>query len=198
MARGGTCMSSNLMHVVEMFRLVKQSLHSLAVSDTKFKQTFSTGAFELQHIELVACLQVRYCTLSVQAEVEHRAVLDAARECTIAFRSGIKFTVAPNWNEASNNSGFQRIEAVVIKSTEVSGAQLVTVAGLRHEVQEIVYTGSEEPHRSVRATGWRPPPRVPHCEERPGAVHSRRDQKCVAGLRSTLKKSFWEFLRRWG
>ena len=69
----------------------------------------------------------------------------------------IKFTVAPSWNEARNNSGFERFEAVVMKSTEVSEAQLVTVAGLRHKVQEIVYTGSEEaasecPRNSVEAT----------------------------------------------
>ena len=25
-------------------------------------------------------------------------------------------------------------------------------------------------------------PRVPYCEERPGAAHSRRDQMCVAGF----------------
>ena len=29
--------------------------------------------------------------------------------------SSIKFAVAPSWNEASNNSGFERIEAVVMK-----------------------------------------------------------------------------------
>ena len=26
-------------------------------------------------------------------------------------------------------------------------------------------------------------PRVPHCEERPGAAHSRRDPACVVGWR---------------
>ena len=44
-------------------------------------------------------------------------------------------------------------------------------------------------------------PRVPHCEERPGAAgaaHSRRDQKCGAGLRSTLRKSFWRVLAMMG
>ena len=34
--------------------------------------------------------------------------------------------------------------------------------------------------------GWRCPrkPRVPHCEEWPGAAHSRRDQMCVCGFRA--------------
>ena len=31
-------------------------------------------------------------------------------------------------------------------------------------------------------------PRVPYCEERPGAAHSRRDQTCVAGFAVSPRK----------
>ena len=38
-------------------------------------------------------------------------------------------------------------------------------------------------------------PRVPYCEERPGAAHSRRDQTCDCGCLSEPRKTAGPILR---
>ena len=75
MARGGSCMSSNLMHVwLRCSDSSAEMAFACSLSDVEVQQTFSPVFFlELQHVELVACLQVRSCTIRVQAEVVHCA-----------------------------------------------------------------------------------------------------------------------------
>ena len=53
---------------------------------------------------------------------------------------------------------------------ELSSQTLAFFGGVMCAVSEVLVRGLAVSPRK---------PRVPHCEERPGAVHSRRDQKSV-------------------